>query len=410
MNWIKRAFRSISYHKKNTILMFLSFLILSILILFGLCIRAASRERIWKIRTSIGGSVLVSNERQIYSEEPRGVNSISHQKYLELCADERIRFGSCNTVTAALADNFTAEIMDGQEENGTENIYVEGSSDPVEYFSSVSSVVTLISGHVPQNAEEAVVSDGIAERNGLGIGDTIAVLSPYTKERYTFKISGIYSTNEAAYSGNVVYNNPANAIYTLDTPVYEMNENDNVKEITLQLKDPEEGRAFAEDAKKMPEYIKEEYDMDYTVNVSAYKAVADSLKSLAGISNLMVIVSVILGTITLSFLILMNLRDRMFEIGILLSVGETKMRIMLQMLMESFCPVLLAITAGVIFSYPLANVIKIAVDLSNGVQAAIKTQQIIILYLCGMGVVLASSMVMVYQIVRYQPKKILMME
>ena len=79
----------------------------------------------------------------------------------------------------------------------------------------------------------------------------------------------------------------------------------------------------------------------------------------------------------------MNLRDRMFEIGILLSVGETKMRIMLQMLMESFCPVLLAITAGVIFSYPLANVIKIAVDLSNGVQAAIKTQQIIILYLCG---------------------------
>ena len=32
----------------------------------------------------------------------------------------------------------------------------------------------------------------------------------------------------------------------------------------------------------MPEYIKEEYDMDYTVNVSAYKAVADSLKSLAG--------------------------------------------------------------------------------------------------------------------------------
>ena len=357
MNWIKRAFRSISYHKKNTILMFLSFLILSILILFGLCIRAASRERIWEIRTSIGGSVLVSNERQIYSEEPRGVNSISHQKYLELCADERIRFGSCNTVTAALADNFTAEIMDGQEENGTENIYVEGSSDPVEYFSSVSSVVTLISGHVPQNAEEAVVSDGIAERNGLGIGDTIAVLSPYTKERYTFKISGIYSTNEAAYSGNVVYNNPANAIYTLDTPVYEMNENDNVKEITLQLKDPEEGRAFAEDAKKMPEYIKEEYD-----------------------------------------------------IGILLSVGETKMRIMLQMLMESFCPVLLAITAGVIFSYPLANVIKIAVDLSNGVQAAIKTQQIIILYLCGMGVVLASSMVMVYQIVRYQPKKILMME
>ena len=42
MNWIKRAFRSISYHKKNTILMFLSFLILSILILFGLCIRGKS--------------------------------------------------------------------------------------------------------------------------------------------------------------------------------------------------------------------------------------------------------------------------------------------------------------------------------------------------------------------------------
>lgn len=106
----------------------------------------------------------------------------------------------------------------------------------------------------------------------------------------------------------------------------------------------------------------------------------------------------------------MNLRDRMFEIGILLSVGETKMRIMLQMLMEIFLPGIAGNYSGGNFSYPLANVIKIAVDLSNGVQAAIKTQQIIILYLCGMGVVLASSMVMVYQIVRYQPKKILMME
>ena len=105
-------------------------------------------------------------------------------------------------------------------------------------------------------------------------------------------------------------------------------------------------------------------------------------------------------------MILMNLRDRMFEIGILLSVGETKMRIMLQMLMESFLPGIAGnYSGGEIFSYPLANVIKIAVDLSNGVQAAIKTQQIIILYLCGMGVVLASSMVMVYQIVRYQPKR-----
>ena len=65
--------------------------------------------------------------------------------------------------------------------------------------------------------------------------------------------------------------------------------------------------------------------------------------------------------------------------------------------------------SGVIF-LSFGECDKIAVDLSNGVQAAIKTQQIIILYLCGMGVVLASSMVMVYQIVRYQPKKILMME
>ena len=53
MNWIKRAFRSISYHKKNTILMFLSFLILSILFLFVFCYRAASRELIFDILTSI---------------------------------------------------------------------------------------------------------------------------------------------------------------------------------------------------------------------------------------------------------------------------------------------------------------------------------------------------------------------
>ena len=55
-----------------------------------------------------------------------------------------------------------------------------------------------------------------------------------------------------------------------------------------------------------------------------------------------------------------------FEIGILLSVGGNKDADYAADVDGIFCPVLLAITAGVIFSYPLANVIKIAVDLSNG--------------------------------------------
>lgn len=98
----------------------------------------------------------------------------------------------------------------------------------------------------------------------------------------------------------------------------------------------------------------------------------------------------------------------MFEIGVLLSMGETKGRIMLQMTTESLLPVLLAITAGTVISFPLAGVIRDSIDLSAGVTVAVGGKQIGLLYLCGIVLTLLSSLVMVYKIVRYQPKKILM--
>lgn len=410
MNWSKRAFKSVTYHKKNSILMFLIFFVLSILILFGLCIRTASSARIQEIRRSIG-AVIQIEDTQIYSQEKRGENSITYEKYEMLLEDERVNSGSCTAISVAYAVDFMPEFLGEQDKDfaGKENVYLTGLSDMTTCLEVLGSDAGLVSGSIPKEEREVLINKTIADFNGLTVGDEITITSPYTEENITLSISGIYDNPYAIGNEQAsVYLNPSNNLIVPAEVVFTVNENNNVDKITLNMRDPLECKEFVEDAKALPEIIKTEFWMNYTINDSQYRSIAGSLTSMIGLSNLMVLISIILGIITLSFLILLALRDRMFEIGVLLSMGETRGRIMLQMLTESLVPILLAITAGVVVSFPISGFIRDSIDLSAGVTVAVGSVQIGLLYLCGIVLTILASLVMVYKIARYQPKRILM--
>ncbi|ASL62389.1 ABC transporter permease protein (plasmid) [Bacillus cereus] len=153
-----------------------------------------------------------------------------------------------------------------------------------------------------------------------------------TKE---LEIIGIYESKEEAPSfggQSFALLEPANQIYV---PYSVMNSLENA---IYSLKDPKDIDAFKEEAKKMglPAY----YELDAQDNV--YKQMIGPIENIASFSKTIVIMVSIAGATILGLIIMLSIKERRKEMGILLSIGEKKWKLMGQLLVEVLCIAVLA--------------------------------------------------------------------
>lgn len=91
-------------------------------------------------------------------------------------------------------------------------------------------------------------------------------------------------------------------------------------------------------------YEKQGYDwINILTSVDAYKLIAGPIESLSEIASIIIWISIIVSTVILSLVIFLVLRDRKHEIGILLSLGEKKIKIIAQIFLEIYVIGLFAI-------------------------------------------------------------------
>lgn len=117
----------------------------------------------------------------------------------------------------------------------------------------------------------------------------------------------------------------------------------------FELKDSEDIPVFLEKAKA----IFEKYDLEgYKANVSndSYLKVAGPLEALNSVSKTIIVSTIIISFIVLGLVSAMIIRDRKNEVGILLSLGESKKRIMIQFVCEMLLIGCLAIASSMITS------------------------------------------------------------
>lgn len=141
-----------------------------------------------------------------------------------------------------------------------------------------------------------------------------------------------------------------------------------------------------------------------TANIAMFR---ERLTVSMGITVAMVTASMVMGAIILTLLVIMAMKERDFEIGILLSRCECKWKIIAQMILEVLVPVMLAVTASVFISGWVAQSIGTLLGGEN-IKVTIERAPVIIMYLCGLGLTLLASSVSIWKITRYRPKKILM--
>ena len=196
----------------------------------------------------------------------------------------------------------------------------------------------LVEGrHIKEGDDHVVlISTAIAEKNALKLGDTITVQCCYDSGIYpdvTLTIIGIYAY-EADNEFNTTSTDKRNRLIIDHKAMQEIMQRDVIQYdngVDFYVDDPREMERIASQIKAL--------DLDWdsftlTMDNSAYEAVASPLTAMQNLIVWLIVGCVAVSVGILILILSMWIKQRRHETGILLSVGISKSRIILQYTIE----------------------------------------------------------------------------
>lgn len=242
---------------------------------------------------------------------------------------------------------------DNENVNKSENANIDGISD------NITSITLTIKGIYEVKT--------IAESPAMGFGrlQGMSFLQPYnmvyTDYKTALKIkevaaaaaaaeSGATSDTVIAAAGSIIGFNTSSENDGIDSAVYYVNDPVKIENIMLELKSitNSDGNAAVDwDVFKLD------------ANNAAYEQMMGPIENVASFSKTIVWITSIAGALILALLLMLSIRERMRETGILLSMGEPKSRIIGQYVIE------MGIVAVVAFSISIFSGAVIADNVSG---------------------------------------------
>ncbi len=407
MNFLKRALCAIGYYKRNTFLLFLIFTILFTLILSGLCVRDASVDTARRMGMEVGGALLVESK----VDENGEARSLSLEAAKEIAAHPAVKRSLFTSSVKAKARGGFKPVKDrfAQEEADETalDITLLG-CDGVHPILRDDS--RLVDGRRPREGDKdyAVLHRSVATGGfvQVAVGDTITVAASAQGEETELTVIGIYhsevnrqSDDPAGYADNCIF-------VSLDTVEAIAGSND-LQGGEFVLHDPAEIPRLQADIEAMGLPQREKLGM--IALDGEYQKIAISMDNIVAMTGMIFWAAIVLGAILLTSLVMIFLSSREFEIGVLLSMGEGRGKVILQLAIETLVPVLLGVTAGALLSTRTAALAAQMLGASaRGVEVGIEGRAVGLVYLCGAGLALLASCVTAYKILCFKPKKLMM--
>lgn len=352
MNFIKRAFLRITAKKgKFLLLMGIFFMVIS-LVLAGFSIQNASNKATDNARKKLGASVtlsvdpLDSTNRELKEEE---ANQLVTSKY--------VKNYNYSSRTSAVAEGFqpigwsdeSQGSMGGMSPpEGVEmpNVIIESTMESELSKSFEIGESEIVEGKPItkdlQGKEVALIEKRLAKENNLKVGDKIKVRSKRDKEKtIELEIIGVYTTKEKIDGFSLPVLDPSNKLYASYKAVDKFEDEVFASfEAVYYLDDPLHVNAFNEEAKQST------IDFDgllLDASEKLYKQMIGPIKNIASTSQTIVYVVSVAGAIILGLIIMLSIKERRKEMGILLSIGEKKWKLMGQLLVEVLFVAVLAL-------------------------------------------------------------------
>lgn len=207
-------------------------------------------------------------------------------------------------------------------------------------------------------SDNCVIETTLASDNDLAVGDTITFTTTLNEETLTktLAIVGIYEVNDSTQMGGPQQNNPFNTIYTdLSVGQYFTGSDTNITSATYYLDDPENVEAFQNLAQEKSNIDFETYTLE--ANDRLYQQNINSLENTQSFATMFLIVVIVAGCGILCLVLILTIRNRYYEIGVFLSLGQTKIKIILQQLFEVLIIAVVALGLSLTTGKAVSNVV-----------------------------------------------------
>ncbi|NIL33897.1 ABC transporter permease [Bacillus thuringiensis] len=371
MNFIKRAILSMKKRIGTSLILMAVFLIVTNLVLAGFTIQNASKKAADAARKKLGADVTLGLDFDKLGKQAGETGEAPNPPQLntketdQLAKSKYVKDYNYMTHNFGIADGFKLVGASEGEGKGKGSVAIAGGSGSGSEIDMNSSLMiegvrkTLLQESFKngkskivdgepiteqmQDQNVALMEKRLAEQNNLKVGDKVKVQSGDKKETLEVEIIGIYETNEQPMGQNAPpMMNPANKLYMPYSTLKKLETDEGMSssiQVVYSLNDPQYIDAFKKEAKKS------DIDFNYfklDAQDSLYKQMIGPIENIASTSQMIIYMVSIAGAIILGLIIMLSIKARRKEMGILLSIGEKKWKLMAQFVVEVVCIAILA--------------------------------------------------------------------
>ncbi|MGY5269843.1 ABC transporter permease [Lactiplantibacillus plantarum] len=364
MNFFKRAWLNLTAKKGRSILLVLVTSAIMLFVLAGLLIRNAADTATSNAKKSVGATVTLSANREAAFKKMRSATSTSKSSRPKLTtspvklsdAKKIAKLSNVSSYNATVSTSANAKGFDtistsgsstgggmkgmgGSSSSGTGDISITGvtNTNSVSTFESSSSKITKGRGITAsdEGTNNVVIESELAKEDSLSVGDTIKLKATTgDKKTYTMKIVGIYKASSSASTqqgpGSTDVSNSVYTSYTFANTVKGSKYKNTADSVTFAISDPAKVSSVKTSGKQLINTSKYSLSTDD----SSYQTVKSSMNNVKSFADKIVWLVAIAGTIILALIVILMIRERRYEIGVLLSLGESRWKIVAQFFAE----------------------------------------------------------------------------
>lgn len=374
MNFFKRAWLNVWAKKGRSVLLILVSSAILMFVLAGLLIRSAAVKATDQAKADVGATVTLSANRKAAFKKMQSSSSSTSKssrpkmtltpvklsdatKISQLSNVKSTNVTSSTTVNAKSYDVVSTSTGMGSSNGGgpggmkssasTGDTQIDGvtATSLTTAFSNSQSKITKGRGitAADKNTNHVVIEKDLASQNDLTVGDTITVKETAgDKAKVKLKIVGIYKASSTSTSASPMSADPANTMYTSYTlaNTFKGSKYANTADsVTFNVSNP----AKVSSVKKAGKQLINTSKYALSTDDASYQTVKASMTNVKSFANKIVWLVAIAGTIILALIVILMIRERRFEIGVLLSLGEARWKIMAQFFTEMLMVIVVAV-------------------------------------------------------------------
>ncbi|MFJ7266944.1 ABC transporter permease [Streptomyces sp. NPDC099050] len=331
MNFVKRAGTSLGARKSKTAALLAIFLVICALLLGGFLLQAAAARQEADAQRSIGVDVTVRKEGLTPALADRlGALGPVHRYNAELA----VRAGAQGFTPLASSVPEPGGTADGEKEKGALAVNGVRDSGMLLPFSYGSTKLTAGRGITPEDAgrDVAVIEQRLADKNRLKVGDTLQVRSADGKHTMPVTVVGIFQDPaQDPTMWTPPHELPGNRLYVLVGTAQKLSSGTaTVREAVLKIGSPDQARQLHAETER----LLGKGGFEFRVNDKAYKDQVLPIRRVGTFAGLLVWVIALAGALILGLIVMLQIRERRSELGVLLAMGEKKWKLIGQHAVE----------------------------------------------------------------------------